>query len=47
MDYMIFVLRGGIYGAGGPARGGMDQNDRNYSRDVQENPHISKNPMSQ
>lgn len=47
MDYMIFVLRGGIYGAGGPARGGMEQNDRNYSRDVQENPHISKNPMSQ
>lgn len=45
MDYMIFVLRGGIYGAGGPARGGMEQNDRNYSRDVQENPHISKNPM--
>ncbi|MFK7864127.1 MAG: hypothetical protein AB8B95_07890 [Pseudohongiellaceae bacterium] len=47
MDYMIFVLRGGIYGAGGPARGGMTQPDRNYSRDVQENPHVSKYPMAQ
>lgn len=47
MDYMIFVLRGGIYGAGGPARGGMNEQDRNYSRDVQENPHVSKYPMAQ
>lgn len=47
MDYMIFVLRGGIYGAGGPARGGMTAPDRNYSRDVQENPHVSKYPMAQ
>lgn len=45
-EYMLFVLRGGIYNAGGPARGGMDQPDRNYSRDVQENPHVSKYPMA-
>jgi hypothetical protein len=45
-DYMLFVLRGGIYNAGGPARGGMDQPDRNYSREVQENPHVSKYPMA-
>lgn len=47
MDYLVNVLRGGIYNAGGPARGGMDIPDRNYSRDVQENPHISKFPMPQ
>lgn len=46
-DYMIFVLRGGIFNAGGPARGGMEQPDRNYSRDVQENPHVSIYPMPQ
>ncbi len=45
-EYMLFVLRGGIYNAGGPARGGMDQPDRNYSREVQENPHVSKYPMA-
>ena len=28
------------------ARGGMDQPDRNYSREVQENPHVSKYPMA-
>ena len=46
-DYLISVLRGGIYNAGGPARGGMDRPDRNYSRERQENPHISKFPMPQ
>ena len=46
-DYLISVLRGGIYNAGGPARGGMERPDRNYSRDRQENPHISKFPMPQ
>jgi hypothetical protein len=46
IDYMLFVLRGGIYNAGGPARGGMEQPDRNYSREVQENPHVSKYPMA-
>lgn len=46
-DYLISVLRGGIYNAGGPARGGMERPDRNYSRERQENPHISKFPMPQ
>ena len=46
MSYLINVLRGGIYNAGGPARGGMDIPDRNYSREVLENPHISRNPMA-
>ena len=46
-DYLISVLRGGIYNAGGPARGGMQRPDRNYSRERQENPHISKFPMPQ
>jgi hypothetical protein len=46
-DYLISVLRGGIYNAGGPARGGMDKPDRNYSRERQENPHIGKFSMSQ
>jgi hypothetical protein len=46
-DYLISVLRGGIYNAGGPARGGMESPDRNYSRERQENPHISKFPMPQ
>jgi len=46
-DYLISVLRGGIYNAGGPARGGMQRPDRNYSRERQENPHVSKFPMPQ
>lgn len=46
-EYLISVLRGGIYNAGGPARGGMESPDRNYSRERQENPHISKFPMPQ
>lgn len=40
-DYLLYVLRGGIYSAGGPARGGMDAPDRNWSRERSENPHIS------
>jgi len=41
MKYMLFVLRGGIYNAGGPARGGLTWPDRNWSREQSENPHIS------
>jgi len=40
-DYMLYVLRGGIYNAGGPARGGMTIPDRNWSRERSENPHVS------
>lgn len=39
--YMLYVLRGGIYNAGGPARGGMTIPDRNWSREQSENPHVS------
>lgn len=41
MKYLMFVLRGGIYNAGGPARGGLTWPDRNWSREQSENPHIS------
>ncbi|MCB1650155.1 MAG: hypothetical protein KDI28_03495 [Pseudomonadales bacterium] len=41
MKYLLFVLRGGIYNAGGPARGGLTQPDRNWSREQSENPHVS------
>ncbi|MDP1932059.1 MAG: hypothetical protein Q8L60_11430 [Gammaproteobacteria bacterium] len=41
MKYLLFVLRGGIYNAGGPARGGLTWPDRNWSREQSENPHIS------
>jgi hypothetical protein len=41
LKYLIFVLRGGIYNAGGPARGGLTWPDRNWSREQSENPHIS------
>lgn len=47
MDYLLYVLRGGIYNAGGPARGGFSQPDRNWTREQVENPHVSPNPMSQ
>lgn len=40
-DYLYYVLRGGIYNVGGPARGGLDRPDRNWSRERSENPHIS------
>lgn len=40
-DYLYYTLRGGIYNAGGPARGGLDRPDRNWSRERSENPHIS------
>lgn len=40
-DYLYYTLRGGIYNAGGPARGGLDRPDRNWSREQSENPHIS------
>ncbi len=41
IDYLYYTLRGGIYNAGGPARGGLDRPDRNWSREQSENPHIS------
>lgn len=40
-DYLYYTLRGGIYNAGGPARGGLDRPERNWSREQSENPHIS------
>ncbi len=43
MKYLLFVLRGGIYNAGGPARGGLTWPDRNWSREQSENPHVSIN----
>ncbi len=45
MKYLLFVLRGGIYNAGGPARGGLTWPDRNWSREQSENPHISISPQ--
>ncbi|MEZ5490430.1 MAG: hypothetical protein R3F50_08950 [Gammaproteobacteria bacterium] len=45
MDYLLYVLRGGIYNAGGPARGGLTTPDRNWSREQSENPHVSTSPM--
>lgn len=45
IDYLLYVLRGGIYNQGGPAKGGMDTNERNRSRSSLENPHISNLPM--
>lgn len=41
MKYLMYVLRGGIYNAGGPARGGLTWSDRNWSREQSENPHVS------
>ncbi|MCG8415007.1 MAG: hypothetical protein MI746_12380 [Pseudomonadales bacterium] len=46
-DYLLYVLRGGIYNAGGPARGGLTVPDRNWTREQVENPHISTSPMAQ
>jgi hypothetical protein len=43
MKYLMYVLRGGIYNAGGPARGGLTWSDRNWSREQSENPHVSIN----
>ena len=40
-DYLYYTLRGGIYNAGGPARGGLNRPDRNWTREQSENPHIS------
>jgi hypothetical protein len=45
VDYLTFVLRGGIYNQGGPALGGMDNSERNRSRSSLDNPHISTLPM--
>lgn len=45
MKYLLFVLRGGIYNAGGPARGGLTWPDRNWTREQSENPHVSISPQ--
>ncbi|MDP2283035.1 MAG: hypothetical protein Q8L06_02770, partial [Pseudohongiella sp.] len=45
MDYLTFVLRGGIFNQGGPALGGMSQSERNRSRDALENPHVNINRL--
>jgi hypothetical protein len=45
IDYLTFVLRGGIYNQGGPALGGMMQSERNRSRDALENPHVNINRL--
>jgi hypothetical protein len=47
IDYLLYVLRGGIYNQGGPAKGGMDGSERNRSRSSLENPHVSNLPMPQ
>lgn len=44
-DYLYFVLRGGIYNQGGPARGGMNEQERNRSRAASNIQHISNYPM--
>ncbi|MEX2131413.1 MAG: hypothetical protein WD772_07985 [Pseudohongiellaceae bacterium] len=45
IDYLLYVLRGGIYNQGGPAKGGMVDSERNRSRSSLENPHVSNLPM--
>lgn len=44
-DYMLFVLRGGIFNQGGPALGGMEVSERNRSRANSSIQHISNYPM--
>jgi len=44
-DYMLFVLRGGIFNQGGPAFGGMETTERNRSRAASNLQHISNYPM--
>lgn len=44
-DYLLFVLRGGIFNQGGPALGGMAQSERNRSRSAAGEQHISNYPM--
>lgn len=45
MNYLYFVLRGGIFNQGGPALGGMTQSERNRSRAAAEAKHVSNYPM--
>jgi hypothetical protein len=45
MNYLTFVLRGGIFNQGGPALGGMEQSERNRSRVATEQGHVSNYPM--
>ncbi|MFM1897069.1 MAG: hypothetical protein RLZZ385_2143 [Pseudomonadota bacterium] len=44
-DYLLFVLRGGIFNQGGPALGGMVANERNRSRSSLEAGHVTNLPM--
>lgn len=44
-DYLLFVLRGGIYNQGGPAQGEMLASERNRSRSSLEAGHVSSLPM--
>ncbi|MDO9519391.1 MAG: hypothetical protein Q7L19_04170 [Pseudohongiella sp.] len=44
IDYLTFVLRGGIYNQGGPALGGLTGNERNRSREALESPHVGHVP---
>lgn len=44
-DYLLFVLRGGIFNQGGPAVGGMAVSERNRSRAASNVKHISNYPM--
>ena len=44
-DYLLFVLRGGIYNQGGPALGGMLANERNRTRSSLEAGHVTNLPM--
>jgi hypothetical protein len=43
MEYLGFVLRGGIFNQGGPALGGLTQSERNRSRSATQ--HVSNYPM--
>jgi len=45
IDYLTFVLRGGIYNQGGPAFGGMQYSERNRSRESLDGTHVSRLPM--
>lgn len=45
INYLTFVLRGGIFNQGGPALGGMEASERNRSRLSVENGHVSNYPM--
>jgi hypothetical protein len=45
IDYLTFVLRGGIFNQGGPAFGGMQYSERNRSRESLDGTHVTRLPM--